>query len=141
MDNITRAEIDALDAKRGPPDSLFFAGAGEYRSQLLRPSIQRDEKMRQQLLAATARARPSTASGGPAWSGRGLDAMRAGPSADLQDALQIAEATMVQSEPVHCYDLKETAAKKTQELIEREQMVRARSCVRAGASRTTTRRL
>ncbi len=134
MDNITRAQLDALEGKRAPPDYTFLMGAGEYRSQLLLPSLRRDEKMRQMMSNKVTTTNnlskqiTNTITGGvapgPAWA-----TVRDGhvPGGDNQtnlvDALAVAEATMVSSEPVHVYDLKETAARKTQELIEKEKMV------------------
>ncbi len=41
----------------------------------------------------------------------------------LVETLRNAEAALSQTEPVHVHDLKETAAKKTQELLERDRLV------------------
>jgi hypothetical protein len=139
MDNITKAELDAVAGLRGPPTSLFMAGSGvgDYRSQLLRPALVRDEKQRrvaaamEEAKATSLRGTKAGASVPPAWAAAPhprdvsvkLDALAEG--GDLATALALAERTMVETEPVHVYDLKETAARKTQELVEREKMVRA----------------
>jgi len=130
MDNITRAQLDALEGKRAPPDCTFLMGAGEYRSQLLLPSLQRDAKMRDIAQRTTnIKNMNMTNTANKLGSGAAWNTVREGqiPGGDnnvsLPDALAIAEATMVASEPVHVYDLKETAARKTQELIEKEKMV------------------
>lgn len=105
------------------------AGAGEYRASLLKPSMERDAKLRQtfQYSAPPGGSRPPTAG----------QTARDGPvrfdaldnAKDLREALAVAEATMTQqTDPVHVYDLKETAARKTQELIENDRLVSSSRC-------------
>ncbi len=140
MDAFTRAELDALEGKRAPPDALFLMGAGEYRATIGGPALKRDAAMRAMAARATGTAaaaaaaaaspgratRPATGST-PAWQAAGpvhpdaLDA--AGAAGDLPAALATATQTLAEAEPRHFYDLKATADKKTQELVEREKMV------------------
>jgi hypothetical protein len=114
-----QAEIDALELKRGPPDSLFFAGAGDYMATILKPALEREARERTRF----EQTQNAPVGGGPAAVPRFRVATDEDKEQTLREQLARAEATMVASEPVHFYDLKETAARKTQELIERDKQI------------------
>jgi hypothetical protein len=86
---------------------------------LLKPAMERDARERTRF----AQTQAAPAGGGPSAAPRLRVAQDDAHERSLAQQLQRAEATMVASEPVHFHDLKESAHRKTQELLAAERAV------------------
>ena len=91
----------------------------EYMATLLKPAMERDARERTRF--AQSQAAPS--GGGPSAAPRLRVAQDDAHERSLAQQLQRAEATMLACEPVHFHDLKESADRKTQELLAAERAI------------------
>ncbi len=96
--------------------SSYFS---DYMATILKPALEREARERTRF----EQTQNAPFGGGPSAVPRFRVATDEDKEQTLREQLARAEATMVASEPVHFYDLKETAARKTQELIEKDRQI------------------
>lgn len=126
--NIVQAELAALQGKRAPPTHLAVMGASSFRSEFLKPSSDSHYGRKSYF---------QTEANPPIIGGRGTSAWleRAPATGNIDSTvvenetrevlrgMENAEAALDQALPVHHYDLHETAMRRQQEIIDRENMV------------------